>query len=217
MNLSVFGSKNLDFCKEVICFPNNCFRVQKKKQTKNKNLAPPTLKYLITEKYYPILVEIKGKLYIYGLSRPNRSPTTQPNCLVPTQFWPEPKVQSVDNEFPFSRTDTNGLSGGFASPKPEQPKPDQSHMKNLAKSAKTGQIRQDLDQIWRDLNQIQLDLVRFSQIRLDFNNFQPENVDSREKNVDSNDFFQITTKFFANFDEFFQFLGIDRIDRRQFW
>ena len=63
MNLSVFGSKNLDFCKEVICFPNNCFRVQKKKQTKNKNLAPPTLKYLITEKYYPILVEIKGKLY----------------------------------------------------------------------------------------------------------------------------------------------------------
>ena len=132
----MFGSKNLDFCKEVICFPNNCFRVQKKKQTKNKNLAPPTLKYLITEKYYPILVEIKGKLYIYGLSRPDRSPTTQPNCLVPTQFWPEPKVQSVDNEFPFSRTDTNGLSGGFASPKPEKSKPNRSHIKYLAKSTK---------------------------------------------------------------------------------
>ena len=61
-----------------------------------------------------------------GLSRPDWSPTTRPNRPTPTRFRPEPKVQSVGSGFSFSRIDTGGSSGGFASPKPEQPQPDRS-------------------------------------------------------------------------------------------
>ena len=51
-----------------------------------------------------------------GLSKLDQSPTTWPNRPTATRFWPEPKVQSVGGGFPFSRTDTGGSSGGFASP-----------------------------------------------------------------------------------------------------
>ena len=67
-------------------------------------------------------------------------------------------VQSVGGRFPFSSTDTGGSSGGFASPKPEQPEPDRSCIKIRPNPAKSSQIRPDLDQI-------RLDLVGFSQTR----------------------------------------------------
>ena len=88
---------------------------------------------------------------LLGLSRPNRSSTTRPNHLMTTRFRPKPKVLSVGDEFPFSKTDTVGSSGGFASPKPDQPKPDWSYKKIRPNLAKIGQIR--------------LYLVGFSQIR----------------------------------------------------
>ena len=40
-----------------------------------------------------------------GLSKPDWSPTTQPNRPMPTWFRPKSKVQSVGCEFPFSRID----------------------------------------------------------------------------------------------------------------
>ena len=73
-----------------------------------------------------------------GLSKPDRNPTTQPNRPTPTRFRLEPKVQSVGSGFLFLRTDTRGLSGGFASPKPEQLEPNRSCIKirpNPAKSS----------------------------------------------------------------------------------
>ena len=71
-----------------------------------------------------------------GLSRPDRSPIIRPNRPTPTRFRPESMVQSVGGGFPFSRTDTGGSSGGFASSKSEQPEPDRSCIKNPAKSYK---------------------------------------------------------------------------------
>ena len=59
----------------------------------------------------------------------------------------EPKVQSVNGGFPFSKTDTGGSSVGFASPKPEQLEPDWSYKNIQPNLAKTSQIRRDLDQI----------------------------------------------------------------------
>jgi len=50
---------------------------------------------------------------------------------MPTRFWTEPKVQSVGGGFPFSRTNTSELSGGFASLKTEW-----SYIKKGAKSCK---------------------------------------------------------------------------------
>ena len=52
-------------------------------------------------------------------------------------------VQSVGGGFPFSKTDTGESSGGFTSPKPEQPEPDRSYKKiqpNLQKQARSGEI-----------------------------------------------------------------------------
>ena len=123
---------------------SNCkTRAAQYKHTKQKNLKSPTKQL--------------------GLSKPNR--TTRPNCSTTTRFRPEPKVQSVSGGFPFSKTDTGVSSGGFTSPKPEQPELDQSYKKIWLNPAKTSQIRRDLDQIQRDLNQIRLYLVGFSQIR----------------------------------------------------
>ena len=82
-----------------------------------------------------------------------------------TRFRLEPKVQLVGGGFLFSKTDIGGSSGGFASPKPEQPEPDRSYKKIRSNPAKTSQIRRDLDQIQRDLKQIWLYLVGFSQIQ----------------------------------------------------
>ena len=93
------------------------------------------------------------KLAKLRLSRPDRSPITRSKRPTATRFRPEPKVQSVGGGFPFSRTDTGGSSGRFASPKPEQPELDRSCIKNPAKPAKSSQIRRDFDQIWQDLNQ----------------------------------------------------------------
>ena len=101
---------------------------------------------------------------LLGLSRPNRSSTTRPNHPMTTRFRPKPKVLSVGDEFPFSKTDTVGSSGGFASPKPDQPKPDWSYKKIRPNLAKIGQIR--------------LYLVGFSQIRPN------PTISSKKKNAD---------------------------------
>ena len=78
-----------------------------------------------------------------GLSRPDQSPTTRPNRPKTTRFRPEPKVQSVDGGFPFSKTNTGGSSGGFASAKPEQPELTGATKKSgqiLQKQARFGKI-----------------------------------------------------------------------------
>lgn len=105
--------------------PNCRTRAAQYKHTKQKNLKSPAKQL--------------------GLSRPDR--TTRPNRLTITQFRPEPKVQSVGGDFPFSKTDIGVSSGGFTSPKPEQPELDRSYKKIRPNPAKTSQIRRDLDQI----------------------------------------------------------------------
>ena len=95
-------------------------------------------RYSLKQQAKQCLYLARVKLYwsLLGLSRPNRSPTTQPNRPTPTRFWPKPKVQSVGNRFPFSRTNTCESSSEFASPKSEQPKPDQSHIKKSSQICK---------------------------------------------------------------------------------
>ena len=103
--------------------------------------------------YIPYQIKLKKKkknhknVLLLGLSRPDRSPTTRPNRPTTTRFRPKPKVQLVGGGFPFSKTDTDGLSGGFASPKPEQPEPNRSYIKIRSNPTKTSQIRRDLEQI----------------------------------------------------------------------
>ena len=121
---------------------------------------------------------------------------------MPTRFQPKLKVQSISNGFLFSKTDTGGSSGVFASPKPEQPKPDRSYKKIQLNPAKTSQIR-------RDLVQIQLDLVVFSQIWPNPSNFQRKNADSNEKNADCDNKMQISATFFQILVTLFFFLDFN--------
>ena len=137
-----------------------------------------------------------------GLSRPDRSSTTRPNRPTVTRFRPEPKVQSVGSGFLFSRTDTGGSSGGFASPKPEQPEPDRSCIKNEAKPAKSSQIQQDLYQIWRDLDQIWLDLVGFRQILPIPAIFSEKFQIPMRKNANTSEIFQISAWFSKSQQDF---------------
>ena len=122
---------------------------------------------------------------------------------MPTRFQPKLKVQSISNGFLFSKTDTGGSSGVFASPKPEQPKPDRSYKKIQLNPAKTSQIR-------RDLVQIQLDLVVFSQIWPNPSNFQRKNADSNEKNADCDNKMQISATFFQILVTLFFFFFFSR-------
>ena len=102
-----------------------------------------------------------------GLSRPDRSPTTRPNRPTTTRFRPEPKVQLVGGGFPFSKTDTGGSSGGFASPKSKQPEPTGATKKSgqiLQKQARSGEISARSSEISTKSGWIWSDLARFGQI-----------------------------------------------------
>ena len=70
-----------------------------------------------------------------GVSRLNHGLKNWPTYLTSTRFQLKSKLQSVGSRFSIPRTDAGGLSGGFASLKPEQFEPDQSYIKNLAKSS----------------------------------------------------------------------------------
>ena len=155
---------------------SNCrTRAAQYKHTKQKNLKSPTKQL--------------------GLSKPNR--TTRPNCSTTTRFRPEPKVQSVGDGFPFSKTDTGVSSGEFTSPKPEQPELNRSYKKIWLNPAKTSQIRRDLDQIQRDLDQIRLYLVGFSQIRPNLKIFSKKKNAYIRKNP-------VSGKNFSIYGEIFQ-------------
>ena len=102
----------------------------------------------------------------FGLSRPNRSPTTRSNHSTTTRFQPEPKVLSVGDGFPFSKTDTGGSSGEFASPKPVQPEPDRSYKKSnqiLKKQARSDEISTKSTEISTRSGYIWWDLAKSGQ------------------------------------------------------
>ena len=124
---------------------SNCrTRAAQYKHTKQKNLKSPAKQL--------------------GLSRPNR--TTRPNCPTTTWFRPEPKVQSVGDGFPFSKTDTGVSSGEFTSPKPVQPEPDRSYKKSgqiLKKQARSGEISTRSSKISTRSGYIWWDLARSGQ------------------------------------------------------
>ena len=125
----------------------------------------------------------------FGLSRPDRSPTTRSNRSTTTRFRPEPKVLLVGDGFPFSKTDTEGSSGGFASPKPVQPEPDRSYKKSgqiLKKQARSGEISTKSSKISTRSGYIWWDLARSGQTQ-QFSS-EKKNADFRKNQVSIENF-----------------------------
>ena len=104
----------------------------------------------------------------HHLGYPDPTGARQPDQTVRRQpdSGPEPKVLSVGDGFPFSKTDTDGSSGGFASPKPVQPEPDRSYKKSgqiLKKQARSGEISTRSSKISTRSGYIWWDLARSGQ------------------------------------------------------